>query len=415
MAGDVCVGGTPYPHALVVGRGFRDGGAVGGGAMLRQQQQLQQHSSHGGGMLRQQQQLQQHWPRDGGMPRQQQLQQHWPRDGGMPRQQQQQQQHWSRGGGMPWQQQQQQQWSRGSGIPHEHQRSSHAFPPARQARQQQPSRVIPTIGGNGEDGSSPLSETFFGGNDRAVEELLQSENVEMPMFSLLEGPQQSAPTAVALAAAAPAAEAMTGTRVFPDVSSKGVAEAPTSSAGAASAVVPAAAPATGGTVFPTTSVGGAARAPASADETAVLFPRLHHLGGQSGRASRLLERRHRTWQWRRHRRPAILLPLMHRWRGRLESSRQQLHPLSKSAARGGRPPTPLIPVQCFHWRSATTKAARYSMAVAAVVRVTAAAATTTTAPVTTTHGGIQPVLELCCVPLIRENYAGEVRGEQKRF
>ena len=38
----------------------------------------------------------------------------------------------------------------------------------------------------------------------------------MPMFSLLEGPQQSAPTAVALAAAAPAAEAMTGTRVFPD-------------------------------------------------------------------------------------------------------------------------------------------------------------------------------------------------------
>ena len=90
----------------------------------------------------------------------------------------------------------------------------------------------------------------------------------MPMFSLLEGPQQSAPTAVALAAAAPAAEAMTGTPVFLDVLSKGVAEAPTSSAGAASAAVPAAAPATGGTVFPTTSVGGAARASASADETA---------------------------------------------------------------------------------------------------------------------------------------------------
>ena len=36
------------------------------------------------------------------------------------------------------------------------------------------------------------------------------------MFSLSEGPQQSAPTAVALAAAAPAAEAMTGNRVFPD-------------------------------------------------------------------------------------------------------------------------------------------------------------------------------------------------------
>ena len=76
------------------------------------------------------------------------------------------------------------------------------------------------------------------------------------MFSLLEEPQQSAPTAVALAAAAPAAEAMTGTRVFPDVSSKGVAEAPTSSAGAASAIIPSAASTTGGTVFPTTSVGG---------------------------------------------------------------------------------------------------------------------------------------------------------------
>ena len=301
----------PYPHALVVGRGFRNGGGAGGGGMPRQQQQLQQHWSRGGDMLRQQQQLQQHWPRDGGMPRQQQPQQHWPRDGGMPRQQQ-QQQHWSRGGGIPRQQQQQQQWSRGGGIPHQHQRSSQSFPPAWQARQQQPlqqsSRGIPTIGGDGEDGSSPLSETFFGGDGGAVEEWLQSKNVEMPIFSLLEGPQQSAPTVVALAGAAPAAEAMTGTRafpdksskgvaeaptssagaasaavlaaaapaveamtgtrIFPDMSSKGVAEAPTSSAGAASAAVPAAAPATGGTVFPTTSVGGAARAPASADKTA---------------------------------------------------------------------------------------------------------------------------------------------------
>ena len=47
-------------------------------------------------------------------------------------------------------------------------------------------------------------------------ECLQPENVEMPMFPLLEGPQQSAPTAVALAAEAPPAEEMTGTRVFPD-------------------------------------------------------------------------------------------------------------------------------------------------------------------------------------------------------
>ena len=38
----------------------------------------------------------------------------------------------------------------------------------------------------------------------------------MPTFPMLEGPQQSAPTVMALAAEAPAAEVMTGTRVFPD-------------------------------------------------------------------------------------------------------------------------------------------------------------------------------------------------------
>ena len=124
--------------------------------------------------------------------------------------------------------------------------------------------------GDGEDGSGPLSGTVFGSDGGAVEEWLQSDNVETSMFSLSEGPQQSAPTAVSLAAAARAAEAVTGTRVLPAVSSKGVAEAPTSSAGAASAAVTAAAPATGGTVFPTASVGGAARAPTSADGTAAL-------------------------------------------------------------------------------------------------------------------------------------------------
>ena len=40
----------------------------------------------------------------------------------------------------------------------------------------------------------------------------------MPMFSLSEGPQQSAPTVVALAAAG---EAVTGTRVFPAASVEG--------------------------------------------------------------------------------------------------------------------------------------------------------------------------------------------------
>ena len=72
-------------------------------------------------------------------------------------------------------------------------------------------------------------------SDSFSEQWLQSENMEMPMFSPSEGPQQSAPTAVTLAAATPAAEAeaVTGTRVFPAVSSKGVAEGPASSTGAA--------------------------------------------------------------------------------------------------------------------------------------------------------------------------------------
>ena len=108
-------------------------------------------------------------------------------------------------------------------------------------------------------------------SDSASEQWLQSDNIEMPMFSPSEGPQQSAPTAVTLAAAAPAAEAMIGTRGFPAVSSKGVAEAPASSAGAALVAVPAAAPATGGTILPTASVGGATRAPSSADGIAVLM------------------------------------------------------------------------------------------------------------------------------------------------
>ena len=52
------------------------------------------------------------------------------------------------------------------------------------------------------------------------------------------------------------------------------------------------------------------------------------------------------------------------------------------------------------------------MAVAAVVTVAAAAAAAvaTTTLATTTHGGVRPVLEHCCDPLIRGNDAGGVRG-----
>ena len=59
---------------------------------------------------------------------------------------------------------------------------------------------------------------------------------------------------MAFAATAPAAEAVTGTSVFPAVLSKGVTKSPTSSMGEASAAVPAAAPTTGGTVISDASV-----------------------------------------------------------------------------------------------------------------------------------------------------------------
>ena len=226
------------------------------------------------------------------------------RDGDMLRQQQ-LQQHWSCGGGMPRQQQQQQQWSRGGGVPHQHQRSSHVFPPARQARQQQPpqqpSRGILTIGGDVENGSTPLSETFFGGDGGAVEEWLQLGNMEMPMFSLSEGPQQSTPMAVALAATAPAPEAVTDTSVFPAVSSKGVAETPTSSMGVASAAVSAAAPSTGDTAAPDASVERAARQLTLEESSA-------------GRASSDAAAKAAPLT-------ANTAALMRRWRGWLESSR----------------------------------------------------------------------------------------------
>ena len=51
------------PHALVVGRGFRDWGAMGVGVQRRDDHMV----SRGGGMPRQLQQPQQHWSRGGGM------------------------------------------------------------------------------------------------------------------------------------------------------------------------------------------------------------------------------------------------------------------------------------------------------------------------------------------------------------
>ena len=144
-----------------------------------------------------------------------------------------------------------------------------------------------------------------------------------------------------------------------------------------------------------------------------MFPRPHQLGGQTGRASRPLDGCHRTRQRRRHRRPAVLLPLVRRRRGRLERSRQQLGPLVKSAARGGCPPTPSIPVRCFRWKAAT--AATSEPDITAAVAAATVAAVAGTMPTTATHGGMQPVLEHCCDPLVRGSDAGGVRGEGRRF
>ena len=85
------------------------------------------------------------------------------------------------------------------------------------------------------------------------------------MLSLSEGPQQSAPTAVALAATAPAAEAVTGTSVFPAALAGMVAGAP---AAAGTRGVTTSAPAVAGSicgsVFTAASAGMMAGAPAAA-------------------------------------------------------------------------------------------------------------------------------------------------------
>ena len=90
-----------------------------------------------------------------------------------------------------------------------------------------------------------------------------------------------------------------------------------------------------------------------------------------------------------------------------KSSGQKLDTLAKFAARGGRPPTPLIPVQCLHWRSATVTAA----STAVTAEATLAAAAATTPPAITTHGGKQPMLEHCCDPLILGKDANGMRGK----
>ena len=242
------------------------------------------------------------------------------------------------------------------------------------------------------------------------------------MFSLLEGPQ-SAPTAVVLAAAAPAAEAMTGTRVFPDVSSKGVAEVPMSSAGAASAAVPAAAPATGGTVFSTTSVGGAARAPASADETGAskavpatsgIVPSATPLRGavgaresSAGAASSdaVAEAAPSTGD--------TTAP-----EASVERAAMKLTSAAGSSSKicGERrasthlfDPGTVFPLEVRYYNSSWPKHGSNSNSSSSSNSRGNGSSSSTTPPATTTHGGKQPMLEHCCDPLIRGNDAGGAR------
>ena len=108
-----------------------------------------------------------------------------------------------------------------------------------------------------------------------------------------------------------------GQRQQPPNSAASVGGAPTSSAvAAASAGTSAAEPATSGTVPSTVSIRGAVDA------------RESYAGAVSSNAGG-----HLTRQRRRQRRPAVLLPLLRRRRGRLKRSRQQLGPLM-TAGRG---------------------------------------------------------------------------------
>ena len=123
-------------------------------------------------------------------------------------------------------------------------------------------------------------------SDSAFEEWLQSNEIEMQMFSLSKGQRQQPPNSAASVGGVPASSA----------------------------------------------VAAASAGPSEAEPATSGFP-WSHQGGPSGRANRVMERCHRTRQRRRHRRPAILLPLQRRRGGRLERSRRQLGSLT-TAGRG---------------------------------------------------------------------------------
>ena len=325
-----------HPHALAVGRGCRDGGAVGVGVQRRDNNMAS-------------------------------------RGGGMPRQQQKPQQYWSRGGGMPQEQQQQQlqYWSRDGGIPYQHQRRSHAFPPARQARQPQPlqlpSRRIHTSGGDGERGRNPLSALRLKGCPTPVFSPLRLQRLwrKRPRHQRARHRQQYLQQRRRPAVLFSPLHRWGGRRERPLLQMK-------------------------------------QRHRRRHRRPAVLSPRLHHLGRQSGRASRLLERRHRTLYRRRHRRPVVLLPRLHHLGGQLGRVSRHLERRHRTWQR-----------RRIHWRSATATTAATAVttsSAAVTAEATAAAAAATTPPAITTHDGKQPMLEHCCDPSILGKDANGMRG-----
>ena len=208
------------PHALVVGRGFRDWGAVGVGVQRRDDHM----ASRGGGMPRQQQQP---------------------------------------CCGLPWQQQQQQQRSRGGDI-HQHQRSFHVFPPARQAQQQQPLEEW-RRSENMESSMFSLSEGPQQSEPTAVAFAATAPATEAVTGTsvfpavLSKGVTKTPTSSMGEASAAvPAAAPTTGGTVISDASverADGQLTLGESSAGKASSdTVAEAAPLTGDTVFPDASV-----------------------------------------------------------------------------------------------------------------------------------------------------------------
>ena len=213
--------------------------------------------------------------------------------------------------------------------------------------------------------------------------------------------------------------------------SKGVAEAPTSSAGAASATVPAAAPATDSTVFPTTSVGGAARAPASADETAAskaapatsgtvpsatpfrgVVGALESLAGaaSSGAVAEAAPSAGDTTA------PDASV----------ENAAMKLTSAAGSSSKicGERrasthlfDPGTVFPLEVRYYNSNWPKHGSNSNISSSNSSGNGSSSSSSSNDTTSNHDSWWDTtcVEHCCGPLIRGNYAGEVRGEQKRF